>query len=87
MLHRARLHPADLERREGFAITTPLRTILDLSQGQLDPERLSLVTKDALQKGLVTKKEILDVLTEMPETIDSAAQVTLQLAVGEAGEV
>ncbi len=81
ILHRAQLHPTDIEMREGFAITTPLRTILDLTQGQLDPERLSLVTKDALQKGLVTRKEILHVLAEMPENIDQAAQITLQLAV------
>jgi predicted transcriptional regulator of viral defense system len=83
MLHKAQLHPTDIERREGFAVTTPLRTILDLMQGQLDPERLSLVTKDALQKGLVTRKEILHVLAEMPEKIDPATQVTLQLAVRE----
>ncbi len=81
ILHKAQLHTTDIERREGFAITTPLRTILDLAKGQLDPERLSLVTKDALQKGLVTRKETLHVLAGMPENIDPAAQVTLQLAV------
>jgi predicted transcriptional regulator of viral defense system len=82
-LHRAQLSPSDRARRDGFAITTPLRTILDLAQGQLDPERLSLVTKDAIKKGLVTKKDLLHVLAEIPETIDPDMQVTLQLAVRE----
>jgi predicted transcriptional regulator of viral defense system len=83
ILHKAQLHTTDIESREGFAITTPLRTILDLAQGQLDPERLSLVTHDTLQKGLVTRKEILHVLAEMSEKFDPATQVTLQLAVRE----
>jgi hypothetical protein len=56
---------------------------LDLAKGQLDPERLSLVTKDALKKGLVTKQELLHVLAGIPETIVPAMQVTLQLAVRE----
>lgn len=85
ILHKAPLHQTDIERRDGFALTNPIRTILDLIQGQLDPERLSLVTKDALQKGLVTRKEILQVLADMSEKINPATQVTLQLVVREAG--
>lgn len=81
--NRAQLSPSDRTMRDGLAITTPLRTILDLAQGQLDPERLSLVTKDALQKGLVTEKGILQALAETQEKIDQATQVTLQLAVRE----
>ncbi|MBA3964583.1 MAG: hypothetical protein H0X47_02205 [Nitrospirales bacterium] len=83
ILHKALLPQTDIERREGFFLTTPLRTILDLIQGQLDPERLSLVTKDALQKGLVTRNEIFHLLADMPEKINPAIQVTLQLAVRE----
>ena len=85
ILHKALLKATDIERREGFAVTTPLRTTLDLAQGQLDPERLGLVTREALQKGLVTGKEILIVLADMPKTIDPATQVTLQLAVRAVG--
>jgi len=85
ILHKAQLKTTDKEKREGFGITTPLRTILDLALGQLDPERLTLVTQDALQKGLITGKEIINVLAEMPKKIDPATQVTLQLAVRKAG--
>ena len=84
-LHRAQLEAADVEAREGFRITTPLRTILDLAREHLDPERLTAVTRDALKKGLIDKKALLDYLAEMPKEVDPATQVTLQLAVRDAG--
>ena len=64
-------------------MTTPLRTILDLARAHLDPERLEAVVKDAIKKGLVEKKALLDILAKMPEGIDPSTQVTLQLAVRE----
>ncbi|MEE8176502.1 MAG: type IV toxin-antitoxin system AbiEi family antitoxin domain-containing protein [Acidobacteriota bacterium] len=85
ILHRAQLDATDLEMREGFRITTPLRTILDLAREHLDPERLTAVTRDALKKGLIDRKALLDYLARMPKQIDPATQVTLQLAVRRAG--
>ena len=83
VLHRAKLDEKEIERSNGFRITTPLRTIMDLAKSLLDPERLSAVVKDAVQKGLVTKKQLLDVLSKVPEGIDPSTQVTLQLAIRE----
>lgn len=83
ILHRARLKENDAERRDGFPITTPLRTILDLAQDQLDPERLTLVTRDAIKKGLVRGRVLLNILAKTPKELDPATQVTLQLAVRE----
>jgi predicted transcriptional regulator of viral defense system len=84
ILHRAQLESTDVETREGFRITTPLRTILDLARVHLDPERLRAVTRDALKQGLIDRKALLTYLGKMPEDIDLTSQVTLQLAVGEA---
>jgi predicted transcriptional regulator of viral defense system len=84
ILHRAQLESTDVETREGFRITTPLRTILDLARVHLDPERLRAVTRDALKQGLIDRKALLSYLGKMPEDIDLTSQVTLQLAVGEA---
>jgi predicted transcriptional regulator of viral defense system len=83
ILHKAQLKAMDIEKREGFVMTTPLRTIFDLAQGKLDPERLRLVTQDAIKKGLVVGKEILTILAKMPKKIDPSTQVTMQLAVRE----
>ena len=84
VLHKAKLSATDVEMREGFRITTPLRTVLDLARAPLDLERLSVVTRDALRKGLVQKRDLLTVLADMPEGIDPATQVVLQLTVKEA---
>lgn len=83
ILHRARLKEDDTERREGFPITTPLRTILDLAQEQLDPERLTLVTRDAIKKGLLSGRVLLEILAQTPKELDPATQVTLHLAAKE----
>jgi len=84
VLHKAPIEKKDVEMREGCRVTTPLRTILDLARGHLDPERLTAVVKDAVRKGLVEKKSLLDILAGMPEGIPPATQATLQLAIREA---
>lgn len=82
-LHKADVDESETERRNGFPITKPLRTIMDLARIHLDHERLSVVTRDAIQKGLVSRRELLDVLSKMPKGIDSSTQVTLQVAIRE----
>ena len=83
VLHKALVGNKDVEMREGCRVTTPLRTILDLARAHLDPERLTAVVKDAIRKGLVEKKAMLDILAKMPKDIDPSTQVTLQLAIRE----
>ncbi len=81
VLHRASLQAGDVEMRDGIPLTTPLRTVLDLAQAHLDPERLTAVVKDALRRGLVDRGALLAVLATMPPGIDPSTHVTLQLAV------
>lgn len=83
VLHKARLDESETEPFDGFHITSPLRTIMDLAKTHIDPERLSAVVKDAVQRGLVTKRQLLDILSKMPEGVDPSTQVTLQLAIRE----
>ena len=83
VLHKADLSDPEIEKRDGLPVTKPLRTILDLARSHLDDERLSAATRDAITKGLVTRKELLEVLAKTPKDIDPAAQATLQLAVRE----
>lgn len=88
VLHKAKLDPSEINRRDGFPITSPPRTVTDLAEARLDPERLSAVVKDAVRKGLIRSRELLDVLSKMPEGIDPSTQATLRLAVtvGSEGE-
>jgi len=83
VLHKALLGEKDTEMREGFRVTTPLRTILDLARGHLDQERLTAVTKDAMRKGLLDRRTLLNILAKTPKDIAPSEQVTLQLALRE----
>ena len=83
VLHRAYIRVTEIDRRDGLPVTKPLRTILDLARSHLDEERLSAVTKDALQKGLVSRKELLEAIAEMPKDIEPSTQATLQVAIRE----
>jgi predicted transcriptional regulator of viral defense system len=80
-LHRTALHGREVDTREGFPVTTPLRTILDLAEARLDPDQLTAIVKDALRKGLLDRRAILDVLATIPKRIDPSTNVTIQLAV------
>ncbi|MGB7946417.1 MAG: hypothetical protein WCH75_01930, partial [Candidatus Binatia bacterium] len=77
------LSDSEIEKRDDLPITTPLRTILDLARSHLDDERLAAVTRDAIQKGLLRRHELLETLAKIPKDINPSAQVTLQLAARE----
>jgi predicted transcriptional regulator of viral defense system len=83
ILHRADLSKSEIERRDGLPVTKPLRTLLDLARSHLDDERLSAVVKDAIKKGLVGRKELLEALAKLPAGIDPASQAILQIAARE----
>jgi predicted nucleotidyltransferase len=80
VLHKAKLSKAQIDKRNGLPLTKPLRTIMDLARSHLDDERLSAIAKDAIRKGLVSRKEMLEAVSKMPEGVDPSAQATLQLA-------
>ncbi|MPZ77467.1 MAG: hypothetical protein GEU77_13185 [Deltaproteobacteria bacterium] len=80
VLHKADLNKAQIEKRDDLPVTTPLRTVFDLARTHLDHERLSAVAQGAIQKGLLTRKELLEALAKMPKGVDPSTQATLQLA-------
>jgi len=54
LLHKAHLAAADAEAREGFAITKPLRTLLDAARDSgITDEQLDRAIRDAIRRGLV----------------------------------
>lgn len=58
-LHHARLTDEDWVNREGYRITTPLRTILDIASSDTSWPHLEAAVRDALDAGLVRKKHLL----------------------------
>jgi predicted transcriptional regulator of viral defense system len=55
VLHKAVLSPADTEEREGFRVTTPLRTLLDVAAAGVSQEQLDKAVSDAVGRGLVRR--------------------------------
>ena len=80
VLHKAELRKSEIAMREDLPVTTPLRTVLDLARTHLDDERLLAVTQDAIQKGLLHRKELLETLAKMPKGVDPSTHATLQIA-------
>jgi predicted transcriptional regulator of viral defense system len=58
ILHKAFLTSRDWEQREGYRVTTPLRTILDTARSPSSWPFLTDAIYDALQKGLVRASQI-----------------------------
>ena len=83
VLHKSNLRETEIEKRDELPVTTPLRTILDLARSHLDDERLTAVTRDAIQKGLVSRQDLFNALADIPKDIDPATQATLQMAARE----
>jgi len=58
VLHHRNLGDSDLERHEGFLVTTPLRTIKDVAESHVSPEHLIKALHDALNRGLIRRKQL-----------------------------
>jgi len=65
VMHKSRLLAADIETHEGFAITTPLRTLRDLAAGPgITDEQLERAIREALRRGLVRELVLKQELTK-----------------------
>jgi predicted transcriptional regulator of viral defense system len=60
VIHRARLAPADIQVREGYSVTRPLRTISDVAE-TISSDLLEQAIRQALGRGLVQRNELASV--------------------------
>ncbi len=56
VLHTGRLAAEEVEEHDGFRVTTPLRSLLDVAAGELDLDQLTRAVDDALRRGMVTRR-------------------------------
>jgi hypothetical protein len=56
ILHFALVPSEDREEREGYTVTTPLRSILDTAAAGIQTDHLTGVIEDALSRGVVTRR-------------------------------
>jgi predicted transcriptional regulator of viral defense system len=67
VLHKASLSEAEVERREGYAVTTALRTLLDCaSDGSVSEEQLAKAVEDATDRGLVRLSKLQEAVRRTP---------------------
>ena len=64
-LHRAELPDGDVWQYEGFRLTTPLRTLLDLSAGTLDLDQLVDAIKRTTQRELAVPTALISRAEEL----------------------
>lgn len=58
-LHYANLSPSDIETSQGYRITKPLKTLIDVAkEGNIAEEQLILAIRQALQRGLILEREV-----------------------------
>ncbi len=60
VLHRADLPREDTEEHDGFRVTTPLRSLLDVAAGDLDLDQLAQAIEEALARGMTTRRALRD---------------------------
>jgi predicted transcriptional regulator of viral defense system len=58
ILHKAALTEKDIEDREGFLVTTPFHTLLDVAASGVSEEQLTKAVKDAIARGLVRRVKL-----------------------------
>ena len=59
VLHHSDLAEQDVEVRQGYKVTTPLRTLIDVVEDQrVSTDQVELGVKQAIKQGLISKREI-----------------------------
>jgi len=64
VLHRAKLDSAEREERDGYWVTVPLRTLLDVSASDsVGDDELGKAVEDALERGVVSRQRLAEAAT------------------------
>lgn len=67
VLHVGVLGEDECEVRQGWAVTTPLRTLIDAAGSELSQEHVDRAVSDALRRGLTTRRRLLRAAVSVPD--------------------
>lgn len=76
-LHHAELTDADVVKRTGFRVTTPVRSIIDVAALSPDEDQLARAIDDARRSGLLTLRS----LRSRAELVDARAALHIERAI------
>ncbi len=60
IIYKSVINSEEIEQREGFRITNPLRTIIDVAESNLSMDHLEQAVRDACDKGLLRPINIIN---------------------------
>lgn len=82
VIHRGIVPDGEWEEHEGYRVTTPLRTLIDIATNPASWPSLESAVRDALRRGLVRRRQLLEAgLVE-----DTRARLVAAVDVAEAAE-
>jgi len=67
VLHRSTPPGSDIEQRRAWRVTTPSRTLADVAAGDLSQEQIERAVADAIEQGLLTRRALLRLTSDLPE--------------------
>ena len=81
VLHYADLPAGAIAEREGYRVTRPMRTILDLSESrELSPDLLAQAFAEARKRGLITESEIKEYRRRLPSFLSHRPRLNARAA-------
>lgn len=78
VIHKGELPPDDVEEHEGYRVTTPLRSLLDVATGELDIDQLAQAIVEALSQGMTTRRALRERADEFGPTAALRIERALQ---------
>ena len=81
VIHTAALDRADIEEREGFRVTKPVRTLIDIAAVGVDGDQLDRAIEEARDLGVLTPRQ----LRERAEAVDVKAALRIEQSLGRLG--
>ena len=81
VIHTAALDRADIEEREGFRVTRPVRSLVDVAAAGADGDQLDRAIEEGHELGVVT----LRLLRERAEDVGLKAALRVEQALGRLG--
>ncbi|MFE2426476.1 hypothetical protein ACFXJ5_06950 [Streptomyces sp. NPDC059373] len=80
ILHRAELTVDEIEERDGYRVTTPVRAITECAAVQVAQETVDCAVTEALERGLATRR----ILLHAAQRLNARAELGIERALQEA---
>jgi predicted transcriptional regulator of viral defense system len=79
-LHRADLADDEIEERQGYRVTTPVRAIVECAAARVDQDIVDSAVAEALERGLTTRRRLL----HAAQRLGASAELGVERALREA---